>query len=301
MVLKIEKVGINDNFFELGGHSLLILKLASKVRKLGLKIEIKDLLGHQTIEQQSNFIKTSLMLLDTASKGKFVIPIQPEGNNIPLFAFPEFLLFSGIGKHISKNQPLYSIEPSPFNTVKETVNHYISAIKEVRPHGPYLLAGYCQYAEIAVEMAHTLIEEGEDVPVLVLIEYFSPTIKSSRASLKFIRSKIKFIVKNWRSETSFLKRGKFLFGELVYTLEFFIRLFIRTGKKNSNTINKTYTGKVILFQASETYGYKEDLHMGWGEIFTGDVKKYIIESDHLSIIGGPAAVQIAQHLNEELA
>ncbi len=89
----------------------------------------------QTIEQQSHFIKTSLRLLNTAGEGKFVIPIQPEGNNTPLFAFPEFLLYSKIGKHISKKQPFYSIERSPYETLKDVVNHYITEIKKIYSRG----------------------------------------------------------------------------------------------------------------------------------------------------------------------
>lgn len=195
-VLKIEKIGIHDNFFHLGGHSLLILKLVNRVRKMGLQIEVKDFFDYQTIEQQSNFIKTSFMLLNAASEGKFVIPIQKEGNNTPLYAFPEFLLYSGIGKHINKNQPFYTIEQSPYKTVNEVANHYISEIKKIHPHGPYILAGYCNWGKTAVQMAETLIEQGDEVPVLILIEYYSPKLNISRTSLKFILPKMKFIFKN---------------------------------------------------------------------------------------------------------
>ena len=300
-VLAIEKVGINNNFFELGGHSLLILKLASKVRKLGVKIEIKDFFKYQTIEQQSNFIKISLKLLQTASEGRFVIPIQPEGNNIPLFAIPEFLLYSELGKHISKNQPFYSIEHSPYETVPEVVNHYITEIKKAHPKGPYGLMGYCGWGDIILEIAQTLIAQGDEVPVLVLTECYSPKIKLSKFSKKFIRGKTKFIIDELRGNISLANKSKFLSKQFAHILEFINRKFIVVDEETRGTINKRFTGKVILFQASQTYGYKDDSHMGWSEIFTGEVKKFIIEGDHLAMMASPiAAAQIAEILNTDL-
>ena len=300
-VLDVENVGIKNNFFELGGHSLTILKLASKIRELGIKIEVKDFFKFQTIEQQSDFIKTSLKLLDTASKGKFVIPIQREGNNIPLFALPEFLLYSEIGKHISKKQPFYSIEHSPQETVEEVVNHYISEIKKTCPHGPYGLMGYCDWGKVILEIARKLIVEGDEVPVLVLTEYYSSSIKIPRGSLNFLRQKTKFIIKNLRKSGSFVNKRKFLSKQFLFILKFINRKFKNPGMQNNASSDKTFAGKVILFQASETYGYMNDSHMGWSKVFTGDVKKYMIEGDHLEMMVNPvAAAQMAEILNREL-
>jgi amino acid adenylation domain-containing protein len=299
-VLEIEKVGINNNFFELGGHSLIILKLVGKVRKLGLKIEVKDFFKYQTIEQQSNLISTSLKLFNAAGEGKFVIPIQSKGNNIPLFAIPEFLLYLAIGECINKQQPFYTIERSPFNDVKEIVNHYISEIKKIYPHGPYILAGYCNWGNIAIEMAQTLIAQGEQVPVLIFIEYYSSSIEISRTSIKFIGNKIKFIINKLKNSISFTDKRNFFSEELKYALKYFKKQITGSGLKNFKSAKKTYTGKVILFQASETYGFKNDSHMGWKNIFTGEVNKYIIKGEHLNIMNGSAAAQIAEILNEEL-
>jgi thioesterase domain-containing protein/acyl carrier protein len=300
-VLKVEKISMHDNFFELGGHSLMILKLVSQVRKLGLQIDVKDFFAYQTIEEQSNFIKTTLKLFDAAKEGNFVIPVQTEGPNAPLFAFPEFLLYSEISKHIDNQQPFYAIEHSPFKTSAEIVDHYIAEIKKVRPHGPYCLAGYCNWGKIAVEMAHRLIEMGDKVPALVLIEYYSPKIHLSRVSLKFIRAKINFILNKLRKEVSFVDKGKFLSREFVYALQYMNSKIARTGVQERIPGSNSYSGKVILFQAGNTYGFKEDPHMGWDENFTGEVKKYKIPGEHLSIMTGAQAAQIAEILNVELA
>ena len=299
-VLKVEQVGIHDNFFELGGHSLMILKLVNKVRKMGLQINVKDFFDYQTIDEQSNFIKTTLKLFNAANEGKFVIPIQPQGSNTPLFAFPEFLLYSEIGKYLSKEQPLYAIEHSPFKEVDEIAEHYISEIKKIYPHGPYYLAGYCNWGKIALEMAHKLIARGDQVPALIFFEYYSPSIEISRFSLKFIRNKLRFITNKMKAKLPFVEKSKFLSKEFDYALKYLNHKVLKRGSKNAAAPMMVYTGKVLLFQASETYGFKEDSHMGWKQIFQGEVKKVILQGEHLNVMTGPSAAQIAESIDSFL-
>ncbi|MEJ7675689.1 MAG: thioesterase domain-containing protein [Chitinophagaceae bacterium] len=239
--------------------------------------------------------------METASKGKFVIPIQTEGNNVPMFGIPEFLLYSKIGKHINKNQPFYSIENFPYETSTEIVNHYITQIKTVHPHGPYGLMGYCGWGDVILEMARILIAQGDEVPVLVLVEYYSPSIALPKTSSEFIRQKVKYMINTLRKNDSIVNKRNFLFEHFLFLLKFIKRKFFGTGKKTSVPANKTYRGKVILIQASETYGFKDDSHMGWGDVFTGEVKKFIIEGEHGNIMfNSSEAKQIAEILRTNL-
>jgi amino acid adenylation domain-containing protein/non-ribosomal peptide synthase protein (TIGR01720 family) len=48
-VLRVERVGRNDNFFELGGNSLLAIQVASRANRLGLKMEGRQVIEHETI------------------------------------------------------------------------------------------------------------------------------------------------------------------------------------------------------------------------------------------------------------
>ena len=42
-VLKVERVGRHDNFFELGGHSLLVVRVITRLRQVGLDVDVRTL------------------------------------------------------------------------------------------------------------------------------------------------------------------------------------------------------------------------------------------------------------------
>ena len=51
---------------------------------------------------------------------------------------------------------------------------YLAALRSVQPHGPYLLAGRCNGATVAYEIAQRLRAEGEEVPLLAALDSDPP-------------------------------------------------------------------------------------------------------------------------------
>jgi amino acid adenylation domain-containing protein/non-ribosomal peptide synthase protein (TIGR01720 family) len=59
-VLGLEKVGINDNYFALGGDSIKAIQIVSKLRELGINLNVKDILVHQTIDKLCSNVDSSI-------------------------------------------------------------------------------------------------------------------------------------------------------------------------------------------------------------------------------------------------
>jgi thioesterase domain-containing protein len=175
-------------------------------------------------------------------------------------------------------------------------------MKKVYPRGPYFLAGYCAWGDLAIDMAHELIAAGEEVPALILIESYSPKAYLPRTSLKFIRPKTKALYNTWRNLRSFSDKRKFIRKELSYAVKYVNKkVNLAFWNKAGNQPAKKYPGKVILIKASETFGVKDDPYMGWSDHFSRKVKTFTVQGEHLGImLGSSSAIQIAEILNSVL-
>jgi surfactin synthase thioesterase subunit len=186
-VLGLKQVGIRDNFFELGGHSILAVKLISKINQsLGLNLSIPVFFQNPTIKKlaaildQENHGERESKLIHQNGVVIALVTYQANGARPPLFFLHGDWAGGGLycarlSQQLGEDQPFYAL--SPYRSGKQTAlgmekmaTHYIATIQEQTPHGPYLLGGYCIGATVAVEIARQLVEQGEEVIHLLLIE-----------------------------------------------------------------------------------------------------------------------------------
>ncbi|HEX4036858.1 MAG TPA: amino acid adenylation domain-containing protein [Acidobacteriaceae bacterium] len=120
--------------------------------------------------------------------GSCLVIAQPKGTRRPLFMVAGFqgpddtlLVLSRIVPHMGADQPVYGFRPrwvwgGPlYANVQEEATEYLAALRTVQPRGPYLLAGYCLSGLVAFEMARQLIDAGEKVGLLALIDTERPS------------------------------------------------------------------------------------------------------------------------------
>lgn len=180
-VLGNASIGIHDNFFDAGGHSLNAVELASQIEKVyGIKLPLAVLLQAPTVEQLARLLMTS----GWKPLWRSLVTIQASGRGVPVFAVPgvggNVLVFAKLAKLLGSGQPFYGLqargldgEQSPFEAVAEAASHYISEMRTVRPHGPYIVCGACTGGVFAYEIAHQLVMSGERV-TLVILETWHP-------------------------------------------------------------------------------------------------------------------------------
>ncbi|MEO6231487.1 MAG: amino acid adenylation domain-containing protein [Ferruginibacter sp.] len=182
-LLQIKMVGVHDNFFELGGHSLLAVRLVSAIRrKLDLTLTINDVFIYPTIASFANnivekIINPSLPIVNI----KFLVPIKPSGNKIPLYivcgAGGTALRFKKFAEMMDADQPVYILQP-PIDSdtkgfpqsIEEISKIFIEEICINNPEGPYALSGHCLGGIIAFEMAKQLKAMGKPVHLLAMFD-----------------------------------------------------------------------------------------------------------------------------------
>ncbi|HWN93879.1 MAG TPA: amino acid adenylation domain-containing protein [Methylomirabilota bacterium] len=175
-LLGLSPVGIGDNFFELGGHSLLAVKMMDRVEELtGRKPPVTALFEDATITHLAE-----LILHGDSPVPAPVIELQTSGDRLPVYFLHGDIIGGGfyardISRLLGGNQPFYVLPPTEIAdgvlpTVQEMAEQHLKDLRAHRPHGPYLLGGFCIGALVAYEMACRLDAAGEKVPFVALID-----------------------------------------------------------------------------------------------------------------------------------
>jgi amino acid adenylation domain-containing protein len=180
-LLGVANVGVRDNFFEIGGHSLLAVRMMAAVEKAcGASVPLASVFAEPTIERLADALRSA-----ARSSGSPAVALTKSGTRPPLFFlhgdFSGGGFYShGLARGLGPDQPFYAVHPhglddSPVpDSIEAMARERLVALREACPHGPYFLAGHCNGALVAVEMARLLIAENEDVPLVVIMDAAVP-------------------------------------------------------------------------------------------------------------------------------
>lgn len=199
-LLGVARVGIHASFFDLGGHSLIAVRLFRQIKKeWGLDLPISLLFEAPTVAQCAAIVAAQRPEASNADgeATKVAMPFVPRthlvpmhpGNNreaTPLFIcagmFGNVLNLRHLAQRLGADRPVYGLQArglygdmAPHESFEEMARDYLAEIRAVRPHGPYLLAGYSGGGITAFEMARQLQNEGEVVEHVIMFDTPQPT------------------------------------------------------------------------------------------------------------------------------
>jgi acyl-CoA synthetase (AMP-forming)/AMP-acid ligase II/thioesterase domain-containing protein len=179
--LGVARVGIHDNFFALGGDSLLAAQVLAQA--FDRDVEFSTMFHAPTIEQLAQVLALesdrptprSLVLLRSGSSGSPVFLLPGSDND-----------FGSLPKHLGEGRAVFGVRDdleSP-SRIEDLAIQFVEDMRNVQPHGPYVVAGICSGAARAFEVAHRLLAMGEQVALLAFVEPTPPHARSLRAYLE---------------------------------------------------------------------------------------------------------------------
>ncbi|MGH7728790.1 MAG: thioesterase domain-containing protein, partial [Vulcanimicrobiaceae bacterium] len=169
------------DLFGLGFHSLLALRLLARIeREFGVELELRSLFARSTLAALAESIDEHAARR-SAPEGERPFQIVNQSGRQAPFVFLHGDLFAGgiysrrLAAAIGPDQPLIAVASHGtaglpmLPTIEEMARDYAPRLREVQPHGPYRLGGFCSSGVIAYELARVLRAQGEVVERLVLL------------------------------------------------------------------------------------------------------------------------------------
>ena len=331
-LLQRRPIGVDVSFFELGGDSLQALKLVVEIENATRKrIPLSILYEASTIEQLAKTIREQTGSSDFSS----LVPLKPNGSKTPIFLIHttpgDLLGYGNLIFHLDSDQPAYGLQSLGLKDaqlthtrIEEMAAYYVSLIRGHQSHGPYLLSGWCYGGIIAFEMAHQLIEAGESVAPLLLIE--TPAPEPSLVNVSYYIRRVRCAASMSPSLWSTYLREKFryYFGFKKLLEQRFKRADSDTGANavavddhnrlvdqlervyfaNLNALKhykpRPYPGKVILFNANQQDpALVHDPLYGWPAMAKG-VEAHVIPGTHDTILMEPNVRVLAAKMQQYL-
>ena len=187
-VLGLKEVGPDDNFLDLGGGSLTAVQLQIRVEKaLGRKVPLAAFFQAPTVT------KLHKLLALPGIPARQIYAFQPsrQKEESPVFVIHFLFMAQLLADHLGPGRPVYGIESRLGEEVDSAekgrkvatslellAKKSVEEIRLAQPHGPYNLAGFCFGGLLAFEIASQLIQQGEKVGLLALLNaYYGPGMK----------------------------------------------------------------------------------------------------------------------------
>ena len=317
----------------MGGQSLSAVSLFAKIEKeFGKKLPLATLFTCPTIEA----LAVALQGENTKTSWSPLVAINPKGSKPPLFlvhgAGGNVLLYRSLGEHLAPDFPLYGLqskgldgESQELRTIEEMAACYVRELRTVQPQGPYYLGGYCLGGTVAYEMAQILRREGEEVPLVAMLDTYNYS-RALRVSFRsFLLQKAKFHLANMsRLRPSDMleylhEKMRLGFGGELANLKTSM-----PGSSRADGVSRAtsgpeakvqaindyaaehydpvpYSGRLTLFKPRFNYKFYPDPKMGWGDLALGGLDIVEVAVNPHSMLLEPYVNVLAVQLKERIA
>ena len=176
--------------------------------------------------------------------------------------------------------------------------HYLAAIHQVQPAGPYQLAGWSFGGTLALEMAQQLQKAGEVVALLAVIDThlyptrFATLWHGSRVFLTDMLPQLGPYVSDYLGLNP--GTGTKLPKSRASELKRLLQVFRANVLADSHYRPQRYSGRVALFR---TASGSPASTWGWGDIAANGVELHLVPGHHMNVLRPPQAQTLAEKLS----
>jgi len=297
-VLEVPEIGIHDDFFALGGDSLSAEALVAAVGD-ELGVEQKALSTALLIEAPTVATFAAALRRRRRSEHPTLVALRTSGGRRPLFcvagAGGVALGFRSLAQRLGPDQPVYALQAHglenralPDWSVRASARRHVRTIRGIQPRGPYRLAGHSLGALIAMEMAHQLAADREDVELLAVVDSYPPDPALNPAMLEGS------LYRRARRLVAILTAGVLPQRGLGHYLRFHFQ-GMALGRRYRGA---PWGGRTLVFVAmdDEAAGWRAM----WSPYLSGPWSMQRVSGDHSAILYDPHVADVAAAVSAEL-
>jgi thioesterase domain-containing protein len=262
-------------------------------------------------------------------------PLRTSGSGSPLFCFPGAgdrpTRFRELTAFLPDSQPVYAIDLDSLwgieqeFSIEQLARFYLDRIRKIQRSGPYFLCGYSFGGLVAYEVAMRLIDEGDSVSLIALLDTPNPALKSNLSVTDAVQFHKSYLINRLKKYYRMLVRCDFkqmTLSGLAFMSTNFGSFFLPAVKVGFRIVNrplptvlgahdpttvfskawrsyvpKRYGKSVVFFRVQDRGPeYDHDLSMGWDTYVTGGVQVHIVPGGHLDMMSVPAVCVLAEKL-----
>jgi thioesterase domain-containing protein len=304
----LKNLSIRGNFFDLGGRSLAAMRIICQVNRVyAVDFGLATLFSGNTIERLADLVRKRLSANTTSA----IVAMQPRGSAAPLFiihgAGGNIIRFYQLAMMIGTDHPIYGIQAQSLLPgqpallrLEDQAAYYLSEIRKIQPKGPYFFLGYSFGGTTALEIAHQLRDQGEQVELLGMLdsrqrEYMTLILSKDSVRTRFDRRITRFLGN--LAPLSFSEKVDYLRGKLfTRTLRHVYSIAARFGVRSVPSFLKStediswfaainykprpWPGQLTLFRASVQPDPRLPWDLGWSPLALGGVQVFELPGDH---------------------
>ena len=296
-VLRHSPIDVEDNFFELGGDSSMALELFNEIaRECGRELPPVMIYHAPTIGALA-------ALLDQPAPPRVppLVELKAGTEEPPVFITHglggSVMDFFQVVRHMQTWHPIHGMQAKgvdgvdePFEHIEDMAQFYLDAIKEVQPHGPYLLIGYSLGGLVTLEMAQRLSQDGEKVALLAMLDAY-PQISYLSAGQK-LRLAMRQLMRRTSSLMQFpmhpegrpiVSSDRYRPPNGVALSPAMQRVRDRAYLALTRYRPQFYRGKIRFVKAEISSDFPDDPGAVWGKLVS-EFEVDTVPGDHLGII-----------------
>ncbi|TXS15740.1 amino acid adenylation domain-containing protein [Streptomyces sp. adm13(2018)] len=320
----VAEIGVTASFFDLGGDSLLAVRLMARIaRGLGRSLPLSSLFARPTIELLAQAVRE----VGSGEEGRrALVPVRTTGWRTPLvFVHPvggDVLCYAELAELLGHDQPFYALQlpDRELASVEDMAAHYVAAVREALPEGPYRLGGWSMGGVIALEMAAQLTAAGCEVELLAVVDLIERPGPAEGAPVSdevllswFARDLAGLAGVAWelpaeafdgRPPVEVLYEEARAAGALsvdidLDTLSSIVGRFQSNYRALLRYAPSGFAGRVLSLRAADG-GASVETASRWMEYFPGDATLVDVPGDHYTVMRGERLRVLADELSRAL-